>query len=100
MKLTFFISRTKQIYEKTLTAPESKFKIKTLLTSAVICKQRLLHENEIVQYLLNYKYQDVKQSHFGKPLQASTKVLKNNYPKIAHIFLMGRSIFSYFLRLK
>ena len=57
MKLaTFFILRTKQIYEKTLTAPESKFKIKTmpalalpeiLLTSAVICKQRFLHENEI-----------------------------------------------------
>ena len=55
MKLiTFFISRTKQIYAKTLTVSESAFKMKVmspwtlfelLLTSAVICKQRLLHEN-------------------------------------------------------
>ena len=63
MKLTtFFISRTKQIYAKTLTVSESEFKIKVmspwplfqlLLTSAVICKHRLLHESEIVQYLQN-----------------------------------------------
>ena len=63
MKLaTFFISRTKQIYSKTLTVSESAFKMKAtsprillelLLTSTVTCKQRLLHENEIVQYLQN-----------------------------------------------
>ena len=85
MKLTtFFISKTKQIYAKTLTIPESAFEIKTmlpwiifeiLLTSAVICKQRVLHENETVQYLQNYKYQDVNQSPFTKPLLASTNAM-------------------------
>ena len=64
MKLTtFFISKTKQIYAKTLTVPESTFKIKAILPwilseilppSAVICKQRFLNGNEIVQYLQNY----------------------------------------------
>ena len=62
MKLTFFISRTKQIDVKAINISESTFKIEAistwtlfeiLLTSAVICKQRLLHENEIVQYLQN-----------------------------------------------
>ena len=63
MKLTtFFISRTERIDIKTINISESTFKIKEistwtlfkiLLTSAVICKQRLLHENEIVQYLQN-----------------------------------------------
>ena len=63
MKLTkFFISKTKQIYAITLTVPESAFEInamlpwipsKVLVTSAVICKQRFLHENEILQYYLH-----------------------------------------------
>ena len=74
MKLTFFIPRTKQIYVKTLTVSEIAFKMtvitswtlsKLLLTSATIFKQRLLHENEIVQYLQNYKYHD--KGHFRKP---------------------------------
>ena len=65
MKLTtFFVSKTKQIYEKALAVSESPFKMKVisawmllelLLTSAFICKQRLLHKNEIVQHLQNYK---------------------------------------------
>ena len=37
-----------------------------LLTSAVACKQRFLHENE------NYKYQDFNKGYFRKPLEAST----------------------------
>ena len=49
---TFFISRTKQIYLKTLTVSESTFKRKAispgthfeiLLTSGVIYRQRFLH---------------------------------------------------------
>ena len=57
-----FHFKTKQIYVKSLTVLESAFQIKAmlpwiffeiLLTSAVICKQRFLHENEIVQYLQN-----------------------------------------------
>ena len=77
MKLTiFFISRSKQIYATTLTISESAFKMKVmplwthfelLLMSAVICKQRLLHEKEIVQYLQNHKYQNINQDHFKKP---------------------------------
>ena len=57
MKLTtIFIVKTKQIYAKILTVPESTFKIKAmlpwiafeiLLTSAVICEPRFLHGNEI-----------------------------------------------------
>ena len=64
--------------------------------SAVICKRRFLHENEIVQYLQNYKYEEVNQGRFRKTKQASTNVIKNNYPKTAHTFFTGCSIFSYF----
>ena len=105
---TFFISRTEQIYAKLLTASGSKFKMKVmstwtlseiLITSAVIWKQILLLENEIVQYLQNYKYKDVNQRHFGKLLKVSTKVIKNNYPKTVYTFFMGSSFSSYFLRL-
>ena len=50
-------------------------------TSAVIYKQRLLHENEIVQLLYNYKCYGTDQSCFRKPSQSSAKNVKNNYPK-------------------
>ena len=82
MKLTsYFISKTKQIYAKTLTILESTFKMRAklpwmffeiLTMSAVICKERFLHKNEIVQYLQNYRYKDVDQVYFRKPLQAFT----------------------------
>ena len=85
MKLTtFFISKTKHIYAKALTVPKTRFKIKAMLpwilfevfpASEVICKQRFLHGNEIVQYLTNYKYQDVNQDHFKKLVQASTNFI-------------------------
>ena len=57
---TFFISSTRSICAKLLAASESSIKIKfrlhwrlfvILLTSAVTCKQRLLHEIEILQFL-------------------------------------------------
>ena len=89
MKLIiFFISRTKHIYTKPLTASKSILKIKlmsrwtlfeNLFTSAVICKQRLLHENEIVQCIKNYKCYDVNQGYFRKPSQGSTKARKNYF---------------------
>ena len=63
-----------------------------LLASAIICKQRFLNENEIMKYLQNYKYHDVNQSHFRKPLQAFTNSTKNNYPKTAHTFFTGSSV--------
>ena len=107
MELTFLILRTRQIHTKPLFVSESTFKIKAisllifssiLLRSAVICKQRLFHKNEIVQYLQNYKYQDVNGDNFKKQLQTSKKAKKNNYPETAHKFLMCCSIFTYFLR--
>ena len=65
MKLTtFFITKTKHIYVKTSTVLKSQFEIKAMLlwilfkiflTSAVICKQIFLHENEIVKYLQDLK---------------------------------------------
>ena len=39
-----------------------------LLTSVVICKKRVLHRNENVEYLQNCKYYNVSQDHFGKLL--------------------------------
>ena len=39
-----------------------------MLASGGIYKQRLLHENEIVQLLQNYKSCDIFQSRFTKPL--------------------------------
>ena len=77
MKLTkFVISGNKQIYVKTLTVFKRTFKMKVKsawtffklwLTSVVICKQRLLYKNEIVQYIQNFKCQDINQDHFRKP---------------------------------
>ena len=54
---------------------ERTFKIKVrlrwtafeiLLTSAIICIQRVLHGNEIVQYLQNYKRHKFDQGHSRK----------------------------------
>ena len=41
-------------------SPRALFEI--LFTSAIICKRRFFHENEIVQHLKNYKYIDIKLS--------------------------------------
>ena len=58
-----------------------------MLTSAVIYKQRLLNEKEIVQLIHNYKCYDVDQNHFRTPLKSSAKNMKNNYPKTTRSFL-------------
>ena len=66
MKLaTFFISSN-----------ESSIKIKVrshwtlflILLALAVCKQRILYENEIVQYLQNCKCYNAEQDHFRKPL--------------------------------
>ena len=44
--------------------------------SAVICKQRLLHKNEIAQYLRNFKCYDVNLGHFREPLLRSANIIK------------------------
>ena len=56
-----------------------------MLMSAVIYKQKLLNENEIMQLLHNYKRYGIDQSHFRTPLQSSAKNTKNNYPKMARM---------------
>ena len=60
---------------------------------------RYLHENEIVQYLQNYSYQDINQGHFKKTLQASTNAMKNNCPQVTLTFFTGYSALTFFLHL-
>ena len=72
---------------------EAVFEI--LLTSAFICKQKLLHENKTVRNLENYKCYDVNQDHFRKPSQGSRNVMKNDYPKTTRTLFTGRSKFNY-----
>ena len=60
-------------------SPWTFFKI--MSTSAVIYKQKLLHENEIVQLFHNYKCYGGDQSRFRKPSESSAKNVKNNCPK-------------------
>ena len=73
----FFISSTRRIFTELLSVVESSIKIKvrshgtlfiTLLILAVIWKERILHGNEIVEYLQNCKYYNVE-------LQSCTKHL-------------------------
>ena len=76
MKLaTFFISITRRIFTKVLGISESSIRIKVnshwklfviFFTAAVICKQRILHGNEIVRYLQNCKGNSI--DHFKKPI--------------------------------
>ena len=108
MELIFFISRAKQIYTKTFTIFQKTLKIKTmsrrtlfkvLLTSAVIYKQRIWLENEIVQYLQNYRCKDVNQGNFRKSLDSSTNTMKNDYPNSARTDFTDRSICCYIIRL-
>ena len=42
--------------------------LEVLLTSAIICIQRVLYENEIVQYFQNYKCHESGKGHSRKPL--------------------------------
>ena len=58
-----------------------------MLTLAVIYKQSLLHENEIVQLRHNYKCYGVALYRFKKPLQSSAKKVKSNCPKTTRSFL-------------
>ena len=48
------------------------------LMSVVICKQTLLHRNQIVQYFENYKCYGDDRDHFRKHLHSCTKFMKNN----------------------
>ena len=58
-----------------------------LLKSAVTCKQKRLHGNEIAQY----------QGHFRKPLEGFANAAKRNCPNLTHTIFTDRLIFSYIL---
>ena len=66
---------------------------KFLFMSAVICKQKLLCKNEIVEYLWKYKWYCVYQGHFRKHLQ---RPYKKYYPKKDDTFFMNRWILAIF----
>ena len=66
---------------------ERTFKIKVrlrwtafeiLLTSAIICIQRVLHGNKIVQYLQNYKRRESGKGHSRKQVTSKSKTLKQS----------------------
>lgn len=64
------LATTKKVFRKK-GIPDSNriFKTKAMLVwkiSAVICKQKFLYVNEILQYIWNYKYRNTEQLHFRK----------------------------------
>ena len=63
---------------------------------AVICKQRLLHEKEIVQYFQNYKCYGVGQDNLRKDLYSCTKFKKKSDLETALINFKGYLILGYF----
>ena len=77
--------RTRRIFRKLFSVFESTIKIKVrlhwtlfliLITSAVICKQRLLYGNGIVQCLQNCKCYSVDQDHFETLFWRPTRFVK------------------------
>ena len=69
-----------------------------LLTSAIVCKQKLLYENEIVQYLQHKNTKTLIRAILESPYK-----LLQTPQKIATLgqstyFFMGRLIFTYFIR--
>ena len=78
-----------------LTVSEGRFELKAISRWTIFrnfcsissyLQTKTSHENEIAQYLQNYKCQEVNQSHFRKPLQGSTNVKKSYYFKTSHTF--------------
>ena len=75
MKLTtLFISTTRNIYTKLWNF------LLILFMLAVICKQRFLHGNEIVQYFRNCICYGIGQDHFRKSLYSLYKVHEKGQP--------------------
>ena len=63
-----------------------------MLMSAFIFKQRLLHENDILQLLPNYKCYGIEQSSFTKHFNISAKNVNNNYRKTTGSFLPAAQV--------
>ena len=62
---------------------------KILLMSAIICIQRALHGNEIVQYFQNYKRHESGKGHSRKPLQSSASYIQIENAKTIHLLFKG-----------
>ena len=76
---------TIDIYTKLLTFSETSIKVKVslawtflqiLLTSAVTCKQGLLHRSKVMQHFQNHKCYDADWDHFRKHF------LQSNFGKV------------------
>ena len=72
---TLFLAKTIESYVKWMLDSEKTFKInerlpwtvlEILLMSAIICIEKVLHGNEIVQHLQNYKCHEFDQGHSRK----------------------------------
>ena len=57
---------SKRTFKIKVRLPWTTFEI--LFTSAIICIQRVLHGNEVVQYIQNYKRHKSGKGHTRKPL--------------------------------
>ena len=102
MKLAMsFILNTRRAFTKLLAISETSIKIRVrligtlfviFLTSAVICKEGLLHGNEIVQYLQNCKTITLAKT----ILESLHKVLQGSRKETNSTVFKGRSILGYF----
>ena len=105
MKLaTFFISRTKQIYAKTLAVSESAFKMKVM--SAWILFELLQQLSAKKKTCMKTRLCNIFKTTNTKTLiktisESPKKRLQTPWKahRTVHTFFTGRSIFSYFLRL-
>ena len=57
---------SKRTFKIKVRLPWTTFEI--LFASAIICIQRVLHGNEVVQYIQNYKHHKSDKGHTRKPL--------------------------------
>ena len=78
---------SKRTFKIKVRLPWTTFEI--LLTSAIICIQRVLHGNEIVQYLQNYKRHEFDQGHSRKLLQSSTSYIQIENTKTIRLLFKG-----------
>ena len=67
-----------------------------LLTSAVICIERVLHGNEIVQHLQNYKRHEFEQGHSRKLLYSSKSYIQIENTKTTRLLFKGSWVLLYF----
>ena len=102
---TFFLARTIKSLVKWILDSERTFKVKVrfhwtvfeiLLTSAIICIQRVLHGNEIAQYLQNYDRHESGKGHSRTPLQSSKSYIQIENTKTIRLLFKGSWILSYF----